>query len=74
MKKYIALKAVKFDRNYASGEEIAENIIAPQMISKLIRCGKIATVEVEEQEETIKQSEEQTEQEEQINQEECKTP
>ena len=73
MKKYIALKAVKFDRNYAAGEEIAKNVIAPQMISKLIRCGKIATVEVEEQEEITsnqEQPEGQTEQEEQINQEE----
>ena len=68
MKKYIALKTVKFDKLYAAGEEIAENVIAPQMISKLIRCGKIVTVEVEEQEEITsnqEQSEEQNHQKEQ---------
>ena len=42
MKKYIALKAMKFDRYYQKGDSIPENVIAKDMINKLIRCGVLA--------------------------------
>lgn len=67
MKKYIALKAVKFDKKYQKGEEVPENVIAPKMITKLERCGCIAVREVEEeqnQEELPQQEQEEQNQEE----------
>ncbi len=45
MKKYIALKKMYFDKSYAVGEEIPKDVIAPNMVSKLVRCGVIAAVE-----------------------------
>ena len=42
MKRYIALKAMKFDKNYQKGAEIPENVIAKEMINKLLRCGALA--------------------------------
>ncbi len=59
MKKYIALKAVKFDKKYQKGEEVPENVIAPKMITKLERCGCIAVreVEVEQNQEQLPQQE-----------------
>ncbi len=44
MKRYIAQKAMKFDKNYPKGAEIPENVIAKNMINKLVRC-KALTVE-----------------------------
>lgn len=38
---YFALKPVKFDKDYSIGEEIPEEVIAPNMVEKLIRCGVI---------------------------------
>ena len=45
MKKYIALKKMYFDKSYAVGEEIPKDVIALNMVSKLVRCGVIAAVE-----------------------------
>ncbi len=42
MKKYIALKAMKFDKYYQKGDSIPENVIAKDMINKLLRCGVLA--------------------------------
>lgn len=42
MKRYIALKAMKFDKNYQKGAEIPENVIAKEMINKLVRCKALA--------------------------------
>lgn len=42
---YFALKPVKFDKDYSRGEEIPEEVIAPNMVEKLIRCGVIQKVE-----------------------------
>ena len=42
MKRYIALKAMKFDKNYQKGAEIPENVIAKEMINKLLRCEALA--------------------------------
>ncbi len=48
MKKYIAQKAMRFDKSYQKGEEIPENVIDKDMINKLLRCGVLAVTEVEE--------------------------
>jgi len=58
MKKYIAQKAMRFDKSYQKGEEIPENVIAKDMINKLLRCGVLAVMEVAEIKETSKITEE----------------
>ena len=70
MKKYIAQKAMRFDKSYQKGEEIPENVIAKDMINKLLRCGVLAVTEVadeiteeEQQEETSQISEEEQQEE-----------
>lgn len=52
MKKYIAQKAMKFDKSYPKGAEIPQNVIAKDMINKLVRCGALAETEVAETEAT----------------------
>lgn len=42
MRNYIALKAMKFDKSYQKGDRIPENVIAKDMINKLLRCGVLA--------------------------------
>ena len=59
MKKYIALKAMKFDRYYQKGDSIPENVIAKDMINKLIRCGVLAEggeIEQNPEEQILEQS------------------
>ena len=70
MKKYIAQKAMRFDKSYQKGEEIPENVIDKDMINKLLRCGVLAVTEVadeiteeEQQEETSQISEEELQEE-----------
>lgn len=70
MKKYIAQKAMRFDKSYQKGEEIPENVIDKDMINKLLRCGVLAVTEVadeiteeQQQEETSQISEEQQQEE-----------
>ena len=70
MKKYIAQKAMRFDKSYQKGEEIPENVIDKDMINKLLRCGVLAVTEVadeiteeEQQEETSQISEEEQQEE-----------
>ena len=70
MKKYIAQKAIRFDKSYQKGEEIPENVIDKDMINKLLRCGVLAVTEVadeiteeEQQEETSQISEEEQQEE-----------
>jgi uncharacterized protein YunC (DUF1805 family) len=58
MKKYIVQKAMRFDKSYQKGEEIPENVIAKDMINKLLRCGVLAVMEVAEIKETSKITEE----------------
>lgn len=48
MKKYIALRKAYFDKCYAINEEIPKDVIAQNMVSKLVRCGVIAVVETEQ--------------------------
>ena len=60
MKKSIALKAMKFDRYYQKGDSIPENVIAKDMINKLIRCGVLAErgeIEQNPEEQILEQSE-----------------
>ena len=60
MKKYIALKAMKFDRYYQKGDSIPENVIAKDMINKLIRCEVLAEggeIEQNPEEQILEQSE-----------------
>lgn len=73
MKKYIALKAMKFDKSYQKGTEVPENVIAKDMRNKLLRCGALAveiTVEQEKkpEEQNTEETEKTPEQQEQINQ------
>ena len=63
MKKYIAQKAMRFDKSYQKGEEIPENVIAKDMINKLLRCGVLAVMEVAEIKETSKITEEEQQEE-----------
>ena len=63
MKKYIAQKAMRFDKSYQKGEEIPENVIAKDMINKLLRCGVLAVMEVAEIKETNEITEEQQQEE-----------
>lgn len=82
MKKYIAQKAMRFDKSYQKGEEIPENVIDKDMINKLLRCGVLAVTEVadeiteeQQQEETSQISEEQQQEEtSKIPQEQRQTP
>ncbi len=84
MKKYIAQKAMRFDKSYQKGEEIPESVIDKDMINKLLRCGVLAVTEVaeisqiseeEQQEETSEITEEQQQEEtSKIPQEQQKTP
>ena len=48
MKQYIAQKAMKFDKSYSKGTEIPKNVIAKDMLNKLLRCGALAEIEVAE--------------------------
>ena len=73
MKSYIALKAMKFDKSYQKGDRIPENVIAKDMINKLLRCGVLAEgAEIEENpeeqqnQETEQQGTEQQETEQQL--------
>ena len=61
MRNYIALKAMKFDKYYQKGDSIPENVIAKDMINKLIRCGVLVEGEEIEQQETEQQETEQQE-------------
>ncbi len=63
MKKYIAQKAMRFDKSYQKEEEIPENVIAKDMINKLLRCGVLAVMEVAEIKETSKITEEEQQEE-----------
>ena len=63
MKKYIVQKAMRFDKSYQKGEEIPENVIAKDMINKLLRCGVLAVIEVAEIKETNEITEEQQQEE-----------
>jgi len=70
MKKYIAQKAMRFDKSYQKGEEIPESVIDKDMINKLLRCGVLAVTEVadeiteeQQQEETSQISEEKQQEE-----------
>ena len=55
MKKYIAQKAMRFDKSYQKGEEIPENVIAME-VAEIKETSKIT--EEEQQEETSQISEE----------------
>ena len=55
MRNYIALKAMKFDKYYQKGDSIPENVIAKDMINKLLRCGVLVEGEEIEQQETEQQ-------------------
>lgn len=73
MKKYIALKTMKFDKSYQKGTEVPENVIAKEMRNKLVRCGALAveiTAEQEKkpEEQNTEETEKTPEQQEQINQ------
>lgn len=57
MKKYIALKTMKFDKSYQKGTEVPENVIAKEMRNKLVRCGALAVEITAEQEKTPEQQE-----------------
>ena len=48
MSRYIATKAVRFDRDYAVGEEIPEEVINPRNVKRLIEWGKIQRITNEE--------------------------
>lgn len=68
MKSYIALKAMKFDKSYQKGDRIPENVIAKDMINKLLRCGVLAegeeieeNPEEQQNQETVQQETEQQE-------------
>ncbi len=61
MRNYIALKAMKFDKYYQKGDSIPENVIAKDMINKLLRCGVLVEGEEIEQQETEQQETEQQE-------------
>lgn len=70
MKKYIAQKAMRFDKSYQKGEEIPESVIDKDMTNKLLRCGVLAVTEVadeiteeQQQEETSQISEEKQQEE-----------
>lgn len=63
MKSYIALKAMKFDKSYQKGDRIPENVIAKDMINKLLRCGVLAEGE-EIEENSEEQQNQETEQQE----------
>ena len=74
MKKYIALKAMKFDRYYQKGDSIPENVIAKDMINKLIRCGVLAErgeIEQNPEEQILEQSEAEQQQNQNIEQSEA---
>ena len=66
MRNYIALKAMKFDKYYQKGDSIPENVIAKDMINKLLRCGVLVEGEEIEQQETEQQETEQQETEQQL--------
>ena len=44
MKKYIAVSPVRFDRDYAIGEDIPEGAVDPKMEGRLVAQGKIQPV------------------------------
>lgn len=56
MKQYIAQKAMKFDKSYPKGTEIPKNVIAKDMINKLVRCGALAEIEVEDQDKSLEET------------------
>ncbi len=68
MKSYIALKAMKFDKSYQKGDRIPENVIAKDMINKLLRCGVLA--EGEEIEENLEEQQNQETEQQEIGQQE----
>lgn len=41
---YMALKSLRFDKEYQRGEEIPAEVIAPAMIEKLKCCGVITEI------------------------------
>jgi hypothetical protein len=50
MKKYIAAKPVRFDKNYKIGDEIPENVIDRRRLKSLVEMGKIAIIEAPDEE------------------------
>lgn len=77
MKKYIALKTMKFDKSYQKGTEVPENVIAKEMRNKLVRCGALAVeITAEQEKKPEEQNIEETEKtpEEQNTEETEKTP
>ena len=45
MQEYIALKPVKFDRNYSIGEKIPNGTISPKVVKRLLEQGRIAKID-----------------------------
>lgn len=43
---YIANRPVRFDRNYAVGEVIPDEVIEPKMTRKLVEMGRIISVDI----------------------------
>ena len=57
MKRYIAQKAMKFDKSYPKGAEIPQNVIAKDMLNKLVRCGALAVEQTTEQDRNLEETE-----------------
>jgi len=49
---YVAVKHVRFDRDYSAGQEIPINVINPKMIKRLTEWGKIQLVKIPDKEAT----------------------
>jgi hypothetical protein len=43
---YIAIKPIRFDKDYAIGEIVPEGVIDPKMAPRLIGWGKIARIDL----------------------------
>ena len=44
MSKYIALKPVRFDRDYTIGEEIPARFVDPKSLKRLVESGRVAVI------------------------------
>lgn len=53
MKKYVAAKPVRFDRDYAVGEIIPEEVVTPSAAKRLVKLGRIAEVGSESKAEVV---------------------
>lgn len=53
---YIALKRVKFDKEYPAGALIPDVVVAPDMAKKLVVCGIIQSAAAEEHKEEEKEN------------------